>query len=921
MGARGFAIAGGAVLALGIGLFFVLAANRGWIDDRGRVALGATASALAFGGGLLLRSRYGQYWSALAAVAAGIAGAYATLAAAAARYDLVPDALALPLAGAIAAAGAAVGLRWRSQAITAIALFGAALAPALQALDTDMSWESAAFAAIVLGATGIVTIPRDWRELLIATSVVVGLQVEWLVAGESEPVSAGAVAVAGAFLATLLGIAIGRQLVATRAEVDPLALSYALASFGITLVFALQLYGERTDRGLALLVAAVVWAGVCAALHRARLPDLALAVGTAALALGAVGSADLLTDSALTIAWAAEALVLAFLARQLGDARLQSLGFAYGVLAAVSALVTDARPSFLFEEEAAHLDAVLPLAAAGVALVGAGLLVPTAYRERTEAGLLAFVAELRKRLEAHRLGVRETLVFAGAALVTLAAAFACVSVSWEWGHVAATVVAAVVGGAFLAAAGRLRSDALAAAAYSWLGVVLVEAFAFDLETFAAESEVLAASVGGWSVLAASAGLLLGGYVHRLSYASTPERDAVFGVAAGVAAATGAFAIAVVFQSSTTRGLGLLAGSIVYVALAALVFRRAAFRDVATILWALGLAGVVGAELFLVTDPVARAVALGATALVVGALSLPLAEIRLWLAGSVLGLVTTAVVVFGHVRPWRDENELDGVFAVGLAACVVALVGLAALRFREPRWRDLVTVLWAAGIVALVSAERVVLGGWEQTVFAVALTGAALALSAKPLAEERVWIAALGLVGTSGLATIASFTPPSHFFTASEKPAAGLWVLAGCLVALVVVGLTAPVRQHRTIILAVAGGVALYAVSLGILELAERVSSASVETDFERGHTAVSAVWALVGLGLLVVGLLRSSAALRYGGLALFGLSLAKIFVYDLAELSSVARAFSFIFVGALLLAGGFFLQRLSGRLGPRDASG
>ena len=149
----------------------------------------------------------------------------------------------------------------------------------------------------------------------------------------------------------------------------------------------------------------------------------------------------------------------------------------------------------------------------------------------------------------------------------------------------------------------------------------------------------------------------------------------------------------------------------------------------------------------------------------------------------------------------------------------------------------------------------------------------------------------------------------------------LWVLGGCVVALVVVGLTAPVRQHRTVILAVAGGAALYAVSLGILELAERVSSASVETDFERGHTAVSAVWALVGLGLLVVGLLRSSAALRYGGLALFGLSLAKIFVYDLAELSSVARAFSFIVVGALLLAGGFFLQRLSGRLGPRDASG
>jgi uncharacterized membrane protein len=95
-----------------------------------------------------------------------------------------------------------------------------------------------------------------------------------------------------------------------------------------------------------------------------------------------------------------------------------------------------------------------------------------------------------------------------------------------------------------------------------------------------------------------------------------------------------------------------------------------------------------------------------------------------------------------------------------------------------------------------------------------------------------------------------------------------------------------------------------------------VSSASVETDFERGHTAVSGLWALIGLALLLVGLLRGSALVRYGGLALFGLSLAKIFLYDLAELSSVARAFSFIFVGALLLVGGFFLQRLSDRLAP-----
>ena len=127
----------------------------------------------------------------------------------------------------------------------------------------------------------------------------------------------------------------------------------------------------------------------------------------------------------------------------------------------------------------------------------------------------------------------------------------------------------------------------------------------------------------------------------------------------------------------------------------------------------------------------------------------------------------------------------------------------------------------------------------------------------------------------------------------------------------VLGLTA--WHNRDWILAGAAGLALYAASLIVLELAIRVSGASLETDFERGHTALSAVWGLIGLTLLVLGVARRSSRLRYAGLALFGLTLAKIFLFDLAELSSVARAASFVAVGGLLLAGGVLVQRLSQR--------
>jgi len=920
VGARGFAIAGGAVMALGIGFFFVLAANRGWIDAQARVALGAAASALVFGAGLVLRARYGQYWSALAAVGAGIAGAYATLAAAAARYDLVPDALALPLAGVIAAAGTVVAVRWRSQVIAAIGLLGAALAPALQSLDSDLSWESAAFAVIVLAAAGAVSVPRRWHELLVAISLVVGVQVEWLAAGPA-PVGAGTIAVAAAFALCLLAVSVGRQLVAKVVEVDPLALGYATASFGVSLVFSVQLLDERTDRGLALAAAAAVWAGVFVALHLLRQRDLAAVVGLVALTLAGVATADLLSDSALTIAWAAEATLLAALARRLGDARLQTLGIAYAVLASVHALATEGRPALLFEETADHLPAVLPLGAAALAAAACGALVPRMYVARGEAGLLAFVAGIRTTLDGRRQGIRETAAVSGCALATLAAASALVAASYEWGHMLATALAAVVGSVLLGVAGRLRSDGLAAAAFTWLGVVLVVGLVYDVGHFYDDATGL--SSGGWAVVATAAGLLWGAYAHRLAWPETPVRDAVFGVAAGVAAVAAALGIGFVTEDASAGGLGLLAVALVYGGLAAAIFTRASLRNVSTVLWALALAFLVGSESLLVTDSVWRTVVVVATALGVGALAAPLREARLWLAGGILGVGTSVVVFFGQAQPWLGEGEIEPRMAIAAAATMLALFGLAALVWGRKRWRDHSTVLWADGIVLLLATERVVLDDWRATTFAVALTGGATALLWRPLGEARLWAAGGIVTAVATMATISEFTPIERFLEESARPADAVWVLAGCILGLAAVAWSAPDPAHRPVLGAVAGGFALYALSLGILGVAEAVSSSSIETDFERGHTAVSGLWALVGLALLVVGLLRGSALIRYAGLALFGLSLAKIFLYDLASLSSVARAFSFILVGGLLLVGGFFLQRLSDRLGPRapDASG
>ena len=914
VGPRGFAIAGGAVLALGIGLFFVLATDRGWIGSVERVALGAAASLLAFGGGVLLRSRYGQYSSALAAVGAGIAGGYACLAAASARYDLVADWLALPLAAAIAALATVVALRWDSQLIAALGLLGAGLAPALQALDSELGWDAVAFAVLVLVAAGAVTVLRGWRELLVAITVLVAAQVEWLAADPDPSFLEGAVAVAAAFAFTLVGIAIARQLVAAKAEVDALALGYALAALGATFIFALQILDDSDDRGVALLVAAAVWAVAFVATHVRGMPDLAVALGASALALTAVGTADLLSDGALPVAWAAEALVLAVVARRLADARMQAMGIAYAALAAVVALATDGKLELLFEEDADHLAGVLPLAAAAVGAIGAALLAPASYVQRTETGLLAFLGALRRWLAAHRRGVREALVFAGSALGTLAASFALVAVNYEWGHIAAGAAAAVVGATLAGAAGRLGSDWLAIASFVWLGLVLAKALAYDGETFEIGNE----STGGWSILAASAGLLAGSYALRILQPERRELDLLCGIPIAVAFATSCFGAVWLDSDRTVYGLGWLGIAAAYAALSAVVFRRKSMRDLATILWSLALVGVVGAELAVVEIGEARTVIIAATALAVGCLAAPLREVRFWLAGGLLVVVTTVVALAFEIEPWLDEADLDRDLVLVSGACALASFALARLRWGDELLRDGTTVIWANGIVALLATERLTVGDWPSTVFVAALTAAVFATLAAPLEEWRLWLAGAVVAGVATMGTLAELTPPDHLFQASESPGSSLWVLLGCVIAAGALTATALDRQVRLAFVAAGGVLALYAGSLLILELAERVSSASVETDFERGHTVVSAFWALLGLGLLVAGLMRGAAVLRYAGLALFGLSLAKLFLYDLASLSSIARAFSFIVVGALLLVGGFFLQRLSHRLGPQQ---
>jgi uncharacterized membrane protein len=77
-----------------------------------------------------------------------------------------------------------------------------------------------------------------------------------------------------------------------------------------------------------------------------------------------------------------------------------------------------------------------------------------------------------------------------------------------------------------------------------------------------------------------------------------------------------------------------------------------------------------------------------------------------------------------------------------------------------------------------------------------------------------------------------------------------------------------------------------------------------------GQLLLSALWALTGLTALVVGLRREDRALRLGSLALLLVMVGKVFLHDLAALTSLYRVGSFIGVGLLLLLAAGLWQRM-----------
>ena len=72
----------------------------------------------------------------------------------------------------------------------------------------------------------------------------------------------------------------------------------------------------------------------------------------------------------------------------------------------------------------------------------------------------------------------------------------------------------------------------------------------------------------------------------------------------------------------------------------------------------------------------------------------------------------------------------------------------------------------------------------------------------------------------------------------------------------------------------------------------------------------SAVWLLFGVALLAAGILLGSLPLRAASAAVVVLTVLKVFLIDMSDLTGIYQALSFLGLGAVLMWIGWFYQRL-----------
>jgi uncharacterized membrane protein len=220
------------------------------------------------------------------------------------------------------------------------------------------------------------------------------------------------------------------------------------------------------------------------------------------------------------------------------------------------------------------------------------------------------------------------------------------------------------------------------------------------------------------------------------------------------------------------------------------------------------------------------------------------------------------------------------------------------------WRVALDVL---GLMALAGVALETLGGAALTV-AWAAQAAALAKIGARRDDELARSAAFVHLAAAGIWALIDQVAPVGLVEGAVD--IGAAVLGGGAVVLATAAAGFALRPGdpaRRILMLVTPAVALYALSIVVVSLSPAPLDGGA---IQQGQLQLSALWSVAGVAGLVAGLRLRDRAVRLGAWGLLTLAVGKVFLYDLAALTSIYRVASFLALGVLLLVGALAYQRM-----------
>ncbi len=373
------AIVGGLFVLVAAIFFVTYAIDQGWIGPWLRVALAAGFGAALGGTGVWmgermpLEQRRGRAIGSLHGVLAGVGCAIVTLAiVVGVRVEAVLDpVIAVATQALVSAATVQIARRWRSQDLAAFGIVVALAAPMLVDATADGAIVAVLFVALI--ASAVVAIAERWPRLLVVAAIVTTPQLLAYAATEA-PSHATVLAAIGAWWALLACAAIAcairdsgvpRSAVATMLA-TPLVVAGGVEAELNRAVHAFESVAHARAAPLAvfalvqLLLALGSWAR-----WRHRIEAAAIALAGAGAATLAVAFGSALDGSAVTWAWAAEAVALWAL-----WCRTRDVVTAIFAAALAIATLTTAVGAAYWRDSPLH-EQVSALAAIGTALIAA----------------------------------------------------------------------------------------------------------------------------------------------------------------------------------------------------------------------------------------------------------------------------------------------------------------------------------------------------------------------------------------------------------------------------------------------------------------------------------------------------------------------------------------------------------------------